>query len=700
MLMNKEVEAIQSAGLGKGNNFTIAASPKAFEILSSNLYQNKTLAVIREISCNAADAHAMVGKSLKDIIVHLPTFGEPYFSVRDFGPGLSTQDVLDLYTTYFRSTKDNDNSMIGGFGLGSKSPFAVAEQFTVTSWFGGYKSSFVCYKDSGMPHVNEISSVPSAEPSGILVQVAARNYDNWQAEARNFFQWWPELPQINHKVEHLLRPDNILAASKILDSRGIPEWAIVKSYSQPQVFMGLVPYALTTAAIPDLDDATRKVFDNLPLFLRFDVGALSISPSREALSYDKSTSSVLTSKLKSIADEIVDGVKNHLAHCKTLFDARLYVYKEMEKLQGFGQTLVRLASAGKLKWNASPVLLQVTLDLQKDFASPVTTSQYSRRFYSKTWRKGHQDVWNFHHSITRYDESHVFYWAPAITSKVYRTIAAYHDDPDNTALGASAIIITGSSLADVEAVFLAKGLPSVVDIATLPPPPKAARGSSASPKTKGYTIDTRFNYKRDESDIDLTGGGIYFEFKFGDPVDPAAYHVARQARSIGLLPASTVAYGFRKAALKTKALQAKLADNDWLPFGPDWFGKNVDAELLYTFAYGTYLHTLAPDYTAIRSVALQSGKTPWLRPDDEAARQLVLAVKQNATYYSVVGRPDDPFVNYYSPAQKIVLKKAEDDAKLHADILSKFLARHPFLPHVLNGHNQPPLSAYLDYINR
>ena len=37
--------------------FRIEASSKAFEILANNLYKDKILAVVRELSCNAFDAH-------------------------------------------------------------------------------------------------------------------------------------------------------------------------------------------------------------------------------------------------------------------------------------------------------------------------------------------------------------------------------------------------------------------------------------------------------------------------------------------------------------------------------------------------------------------------------------------------------------------------------------------------------------------
>ncbi|NKX37731.1 hypothetical protein HGG70_07340, partial [Rhodobacteraceae bacterium R_SAG4] len=40
--------------------FSISQNAEFFEVLSSTLYSNKKLAVVREVLCNAWDAHLMV----------------------------------------------------------------------------------------------------------------------------------------------------------------------------------------------------------------------------------------------------------------------------------------------------------------------------------------------------------------------------------------------------------------------------------------------------------------------------------------------------------------------------------------------------------------------------------------------------------------------------------------------------------------
>ena len=49
------------------------------------------------------------------------------------------EDCMVLYTTYFRSTRNNSNDSVGCLGLGSKAPFAYTDSFTVEAYLNGIK---------------------------------------------------------------------------------------------------------------------------------------------------------------------------------------------------------------------------------------------------------------------------------------------------------------------------------------------------------------------------------------------------------------------------------------------------------------------------------------------------------------------------------------------------------------------------------
>ena len=140
MIISDNSVDVTLSNVGNTGEFKIKNSRKAFQILSSGLYSNKIKAIIRELSTNALDSHRAAGTVDTPFEVHLPTILEPYFSVRDYGTGLTDQEIESIYTTYFESTKTNSNEYIGALGLGSKSPFSYTDNFTVTSVKNGSKS--------------------------------------------------------------------------------------------------------------------------------------------------------------------------------------------------------------------------------------------------------------------------------------------------------------------------------------------------------------------------------------------------------------------------------------------------------------------------------------------------------------------------------------------------------------------------------
>ena len=90
---------------------SIELNPIIFQILSGKIYGNKILAVIRELSCNAADSHKQAGHT-KPFDVQMPTQLEPVFRIRDYGVGLSHENVFNLYMTFGASSKRNSNALL------------------------------------------------------------------------------------------------------------------------------------------------------------------------------------------------------------------------------------------------------------------------------------------------------------------------------------------------------------------------------------------------------------------------------------------------------------------------------------------------------------------------------------------------------------------------------------------------------------
>ena len=199
--------AIQSSAINNTNyetgEFKIKTSAHAFKILSSSLYEDKHLAVMREIACNALDAHIDAGIPEVPIEIILPNDLDSVITFIDHGKGMSLEILQKLYTTYFDSTKNESDEQIGGFGLGSKSPFSLTDNFTVISVTEeGEETTIYCYLDRGVPKVTVISNIQdSTKPNGTTIKISVKEKDIRQLadtiHRTGIFDYWEVRPTIN-----------------------------------------------------------------------------------------------------------------------------------------------------------------------------------------------------------------------------------------------------------------------------------------------------------------------------------------------------------------------------------------------------------------------------------------------------------------------------------------------------------------------
>lgn len=296
-----EQSVLASSGIEQTGSFQIRTNAHAFKMLSSGLYSDKVRAVLREIGCNAMDAHVAAGAPDRPIRVKIPTRLDDQFYIQDWGPGLSHDDVMGLYSTYFASTKQDSNDFTGAFGLGSKSPFSYTDSFTVVSTHGGKKRTYALYIDNrGSPTISLISE-EDADPdwaSGLRVGFAVKpaDFSAFEQKAREVFCWFRVAPEMKGITP--IEP----AAYKLREA----DFGIYPSVAAAGVAMGNVLYPLVASNINAKPlsgfGAVHSLCDFLPVFkglvLHVPIGSVQVAASRESLQFDDDTVAYLRGRVE------------------------------------------------------------------------------------------------------------------------------------------------------------------------------------------------------------------------------------------------------------------------------------------------------------------------------------------------------------------------------------------------------------------
>jgi len=297
-------EAILS-NVGEVGEFRIRNSAKAFGILSSGLYANKIRAIIRELSCNAVDSHIAAGRADSPFDVHLPNSLEPWFAIRDYGTGLNHEQVTNIYTTYFESTKTESNDFIGALGLGSKSPFSYTDNFSVIAIKDGHKGVYTAFiNEAGVPSIALMTEEDTDEPSGVEIRFGVEDsYDfrKFAHEARFVYRHFKLRPVVTGFSEFEFEDiefvdQDIIPGVHSIGSRGY-------GYSSVAI-MGNIEYPI------DIPNATQNLGDLVGLLkcglvMEFDIGELDFQASREGLSYIPQTIASIKRKLEQVRDALV-----------------------------------------------------------------------------------------------------------------------------------------------------------------------------------------------------------------------------------------------------------------------------------------------------------------------------------------------------------------------------------------------------------
>ncbi len=344
------------------------------EVLRSKLYSDKILAPIREYATNAFDSHVEAGRPHVPIRITLPTQISPEFRVRDFGIGLNPDEIEKIYIKYGRSTKRNTNSQTGQLGLGCKSGFAYGDNFIIGSYKEGVKTTYNL-TISGVCTIVVAEPMEADDQNGIevIIPVDPNDIVDFQNKSMNFFKYWKICPELHGGEQHRIEELRAELANKPLFADDFWEIRPVGRYDRYSenrgiAVMGNVPYPLNWDIISqklnatkdenDPKDTQRILFDFIrsnSTILRFDIGDLDFSASRESLEYTEKTCRVVLAKIQLILDSIFRILDTKIKSAKTFWDA-MVIYNQIfgqDHNRMFEGEIYRLESyyKGKFSWN-------------------------------------------------------------------------------------------------------------------------------------------------------------------------------------------------------------------------------------------------------------------------------------------------------------------------------------------------------------
>lgn len=311
-------------------NMGVNASAEFFHILSSSLYQDQILAVCREVLCNGWDAHIDAGRR------HIPlkiTTSNGKIIIKDSGKGIPPDMIAQIYGTYGGSTKKNDGNQTGGFGLGSKAPFAYAEHFEVTSCYDGKMTIYRMSKSSteveGVPSITPVvTDLPTTE-SGLTVTIDVHSRD---------------LMEFRTKLHRVIVQGDIFAEMdgtriETIGAENAPEkFLLVRRITSAgletkiNVRYGNVLYpvpahaeldAMTEAVQVRIDHINGRGYNSdYRLVLLAPGDSISVTPSRESLSMQGKTVKTLKGLLENYLSmtESIQSMETELQHRKKWLD--------------------------------------------------------------------------------------------------------------------------------------------------------------------------------------------------------------------------------------------------------------------------------------------------------------------------------------------------------------------------------------------
>ena len=348
------------------------------QMLSTNLYSNPIESFIRETVSNAWDSHVEAGV---DEPITIQFYTDSNYSlcckIEDYGVGLSPERFYNIYRNIGSSTKRDDNTQIGGFGIGRFSALSCSDVVNIDSSYKGIMYKYLMYKDGNNIKIDKLAEVKidSVHKNGLAVTVRFNkdtDYDDILLSLKKI-QYFPKvyldvIPMkfntygvdyynTSRTMEKLIEFQKEFNSLKIYNFTTFKTSTIsMSAYHSDSVnlLLGNVLYSVDYNRIRIDTVSNKRVCDlnsiSTNIAIKFNIGELEVTPNRESILYSQKNIDLINNRVNKVYKEIDDMIISNSSDCTDLFD-----YYERSKSQKSSYKLVNNVD--------SPILIDFSLNI-------------------------------------------------------------------------------------------------------------------------------------------------------------------------------------------------------------------------------------------------------------------------------------------------------------------------------------------------
>jgi len=300
-----------------------------FDLLISKIYSFPIGSVCREISCNCRDSHREA--NVQDKPIEIEILSDSIFSIdetkiifRDRGVGISPERMNNIFPKLGNSTKRDSNFQTGGFGLGSKTPFAYTNRFQIKTVFDKIEYVYSALATRG---VNASGSIvllfqrPTEELNGTEIIIPIKNEEDVNEFKERCMYWtasWDPMPKFIWSESETEITQPVIEKLAYLDEAekvflfkvNRRTHLFNRDSSAIFIFSDGIPYELNLSELGMVTDDLSLLFLNkyistagpeekyfLKIGIDVEVGEVSMMPGREQLHFDEETKEFIREKL-------------------------------------------------------------------------------------------------------------------------------------------------------------------------------------------------------------------------------------------------------------------------------------------------------------------------------------------------------------------------------------------------------------------